>query len=826
MNGKSWRKIEEIFGEAMELPHEERASFLDQACGDNAELRREIEAWLRADAKAGGFLEGAATIPELSAAEVPTAEVPTAEVPPNGFERLGPYRILRQIGQGGMGTVYLAERDDDTFSRRVAIKVLRRGTETPKAVERFERERQILATLAHPSIARLLDGGTTAEGMPYVVMEYIEGEPIDEACHRRRLGPEARVDLILAICDAVTTAHRNLVVHRDLKPSNILIDHEGNPKLLDFGIAKLLEPNEYTIALEPTASWDRRLTPSYASPEQLRGDRMTVATDVYLLGVVLYRLLTGQSPHRLEGCSLVEVERKITTEVPPRPSTLAPGLDTDLDSIVLKALRSDPEGRYGSVEALAEDLRRYRSGLPVLARKGTFRYLAGKFLRRHRIPVVTAVVFLLLVTTFAISTVVQAKEIKRTLGRLIAVEGFIVDLFGAANPEVAKGRLIPVQEVLERGERQLRLGNTLEPGSRGLLHALFGRIALHLGDLEDARSQLEAARAAYTEAGDDRFLELAEIRARADLARALLYLEEDPKTSETLARGALEDARPLLEEDPLGLLELLNNLVTIYCLQGKWEEAEPFVEEAYALVEGSRGNVNLQQAITLSMKALLLRNKAGEPEEAHRLYEQSLAIYRQIEGEVHPDLAAILNQLGLLSRDGGDFETAVSYFEESLQVRQALYPEGHWEVGQSLFQVGVAERRAGDLVRAEDFTRRAWEVYAKDPSRGPNAGRTRFMWFHLAEIRLALGRAEEAEAMLEELPPEWWTTQKPTGQLLPLAQRAKGCTLAALGELDAAESLLTESLPATRRFFGDEAWETGLVRECLTTVKTKRQGAS
>lgn len=812
MKGLHWERVEEIFGKAMHLMPEQRQEYLDEACGVRTELRRQVEALLRADQTADGFLEDIAEFAHFSALAAPLEM----------GKRLGAYRVVRRIGEGGMGTVYLAERDDATFTRRVAIKVLRQGTESASAMQRLERERQILADLDHPGIARLLDGGTTAAGLPYVVMEYVDGEPIDRACRRLELGPTERVGLMLSVCEAVTAAHRQLVVHRDLKPSNILIDTEGQTKLLDFGIAKLLENNELGAPLEATESWDRRLTPSYASPEQLRGERITVATDVYLLGVVLYNLLAGEPPYRFEGESLIDIERRVTTQMPKPPSALAPGLDGDLDAIVLKALRSDPADRYGSVEAMAEDLRRYRAGLPVMAQQGTFRYLAGKFLQRHWLALGILTTFLLLVAGFGLFTAMQGRQIERTLGRLVAVEGFVVDLFEAADPYVAQDRRILVQEVLERGERQLELGEGLEPGSRGLLHALFGRISLHLGQVDKARSHLKAALTAYGEVADDPFFQLATIRAKADLARALLYVEENPGPSENLALEALEEGRQALEGDAEGLLDLLNNLATIYCLQGKWDSAEPLVDEAYGLFTGHAEVPGLQQAVTLSMKAMLLMNKGGKPDEARRLYEQSLAIYRDIEGSYHPDIAGILNQLGLLARESGDYEGAAARFRESLGIRRELYPEGHSEIGQSLFQIGVVERLGGDLVQAEDFTQKAWEVYAQDASRGPTHGRTRFLWLHLAEIRLELGRAAEAKVMLDELPPEWWSSLNPAGQLLPLAQRVKGCTSAKLGELEEAENLLEQSLSAMQARFGDLSRETERVRRCLEIVHAKR----
>ncbi|MEO1370454.1 MAG: serine/threonine-protein kinase, partial [Acidobacteriota bacterium] len=355
----------------------------------------------------------------------------------------------------------------------------------------FERERQILAGLDHPRIARLLDGGATESGLPYVVMEYVEGEPIDRACERLGLSVTAKVDLMLQVCDAVTAAHRALVVHRDLKPSNILIDADGRPKLLDFGIAKLLAEDSPDAA-GATSAEVRRLTPAHASPEQVRGEAVTVATDVYLLGLVLYQLLAGKPPFEVVERSWLEIEKALA-RAPKRPSDVAPGIDADLDAIILKALRAEPRERYGSVEALSEDLRRHRRGLPVQARAGSVRYVIGKTLRRRWLPLSVAALFATLLTAFAVSTALQARELERTLGRLTAVHGFVLELIAGADPEQAKGQEVSVADLLRRGERQLELGYPDDGETRAMLHAVFGRLALHTGRLDAAQGHLQQA---------------------------------------------------------------------------------------------------------------------------------------------------------------------------------------------------------------------------------------------------------------------------------------------------------------------------------------------
>ncbi|MEM7352630.1 MAG: tetratricopeptide repeat protein, partial [Acidobacteriota bacterium] len=463
----------------------------------------------------------------------------------------------------------------------------------------------------------------------------------------------------------------------------------------------------------------------------------------------------------------------------------------------------------------------YREGRPVSARQGQLSYVASKFIRRHWIPIATALLFTALIAAFAVSTAVQANRNARTLGRLVAVERFLADLFGAVSPEIAKGRQIPVDEVLQRGERQLDLGLIREAGSRGLLHALFGRIALHLGDLTQARDHLERALEAYQEVTNDPYIGLAEIRARGDLALVTLYHGRDAAEAETLAREALALGRDHPQLDRPALLRLLNTVTMIYCLQGNWAEARPLADEAYALSTAAGAPPSLQAAAALSLRALLEKNQDQKPEEASRLYARSLTIYRQLEGDTHPDIAAVLNQLGLLATARGDTASATRHLGEALEVRQRLYPQGHWEIGQSLYQLGIVHRRSADLNRAEELLHEAWQVYVRE--RGPEYGRTIFMWLHLADVRFALGRAQETEAMLEELTPAWWASRKPTSRLLPLARRVLGCTLGALGRLAEAEDLLQLSLDALQDQQGPEAWETRAARACLDDVRARRQ---
>jgi non-specific serine/threonine protein kinase/serine/threonine-protein kinase len=426
VNPEQWEQIKALLGAALEREPGERSSFLRHACGSDEVLRGELEALLSAyDA------EKSVPAPPLPAAPGSSLE--------EAGTKIGAYRVIRKIGMGGMGAVYLAVRADDAFQKKVAIKLVQAGVDAEEIAQRFRHERQILAGFDHPNIAKLLDGGTTEQGLPYFVMDYVEGTPIDQYCESHKLQIGERIRLFREVCSAVQYVHQNLVVHRDLKPGNILVTPEGAPKLLDFGIAKLLKPEMFTSLAEATRVEFRLMTPGYASPEQVRGEPVTTASDVYSLGVILYELLTSCRPYKVTTDSPAELLRAVCEQEPERLSTavvLADGatrrkntltpkqiaaergtlpeklrkqLSGDLDTIVAKALRKEPQRRYASVEQLSEDLRHHLAGLPVSAHRDTWNYRAGKFARRHAAGIAAAALIALSLVAGVVATTWQAR---------------------------------------------------------------------------------------------------------------------------------------------------------------------------------------------------------------------------------------------------------------------------------------------------------------------------------------------------------------------------------------------------------------------------------
>ena len=476
------RDLEDMFGAAMELPAAEREVFLAAHCAEDTALRRELKSLLEFADGAEGFVSS--VIDDV-----------------RGRDRIGPYRIEREIGAGGMGTVYLAVRDDGEFHQRVAIKVARWEMGAGWAIQRFRSERQVLAHLAHPNIARLLDGGSTADGVPYLVMEYVEGQPLVTHCSERNLTIAERLVLFLRVCDAVACAHRNLVIHRDIKPANILVTTDGEPKLLDFGISKLLDPADTGDAHAACRTLPL-MTPEYASPEQVRGEAVTTSTDVYSLGAVLYELLTEQRPYRIENSSPAEVQRAICDTAPPRPSAAGPRvLAGDLDNIVLKALHKDTVRRYSSVEQFAEDIRRYLAARPVIAREDTPAYRARKFVARHKTGVAAAVLLALTLLAGAAATAWQAK---RVADQVFRAEKRFVQFRKLANAFLFdfQEKIQDLRDISEARQLVLRTGveyiDTLarEAGDDPIFVREIARAYEKLGDVQGFRDDAALGKAA------------------------------------------------------------------------------------------------------------------------------------------------------------------------------------------------------------------------------------------------------------------------------------------------------------------------------------------
>ncbi|MEP7341057.1 MAG: serine/threonine-protein kinase, partial [Acidobacteriota bacterium] len=504
MTPERWQKVEEVFETSVELPLEEREAFLTRVCNGDEELRAEIASLLANEVEETYFQsavkDGAKTFARAAVEEIVG-------------QRIGVYRLTALVGQGGMGAVYSAIRDDDQFNQQVAIKIIKRGMDTSFVLRRFWRERQILASLNHPNIARLLDGGTTPDGRPYFVMEFIAGQPISDYCDAHQLSIPDRLKLFRQVCAAVQFAHQNLVVHRDLKPANILVAEDGAPKLLDFGIAKLLASDTGRAATR-TQTGLRMMTPDYASPEQVRGGAITTASDIYSLGTVLYELLTGQRAHQFKTYAPVEIEETVCRTEAEKPSEAAAHgggaaarwrkqLAGDLDNIVLMALRKEPERRYQSVEQFSEDIRRHLEGLPVAARKDTLGYRASKFARRNKLAIAAAALVIASLLGGMIAANRQARRAERRFQQVRKLANtFLFDIHDEIKklPGSTAARAHVVNTALEYLDN-LALEADDDPALQLDLARAYDRVGRVLGDPNEQNlGQSAAARAGFQKA--------------------------------------------------------------------------------------------------------------------------------------------------------------------------------------------------------------------------------------------------------------------------------------------------------------------------------------
>ena len=561
-----------LFDRAAALSVDARTAYLGGACPDDAGVRAEVEALLAFDRPGDQALDagirraiGDAAVGLHLAAPHPS--------------RIGPYRVISHIGDGGMGAVYLAEREGD-FNPRVAVKVIR-GLAGEDGLRRFRAERQILAALQHPGITRLLDGGATAGGLPYLVMEHVDGMPIDRYCESRGLTVAARVALLRRVCDAVSHAHRGLVVHRDLKPSNILVTADGSPKLLDFGIARLLDDEraEGGDARVQTAPSRRLLTPDYASPEQVRGDPITTSTDVYSLGVLLFELLTGTRPLTFASRGATEIARVVCGQTAPRPSAAAASnprfarqIAGDLDTIVLAALEKDPARRYASVDHLSDDLRRFLERRPVLARPATWRYRARRLVRRHRAATAAAAMSVVIVAGFAIALAVAGRRAARERDAAERVTTMLVHLLSASPAPSSAPATITPRDLVDRGIDQVRRDLRDEPALQARLFEALGAIYAGLGLVDRAQAALQESVAAGQAAGAED--SQAGARTMWRLAEALRdrgrYAEAEP-----LARAAYAMSSRLVGTSNPQSAQMLNTLGMILHARGRQDEAAP-----------------------------------------------------------------------------------------------------------------------------------------------------------------------------------------------------------------------------------------------------------
>jgi serine/threonine-protein kinase len=743
MKAVDLERVEEILHEALAHPPTDRAAFLDTSCKDDRRLRREVESLL---ACAG---EAERLFGVLSPAVIAGIEPDAAD--PNLGTAVGGYRLVDRIGAGGMANVYRGDREDGEFDQTVAIKLIRRGLDTDEILDRFRRERQVLAGLAHPNIARLLTGGTTDDGRPYFAMEHVSGERIDDYCDARGLSIDERVELFRVVCDAVQFAHRALVVHRDLKPGNILVeDRDGTPipKLLDFGIAKVLDDSGTDRTVSRTDAGRRRLTPAYASPEQVRGGPVTTAMDVYSLGVVLYLLLTGRSPYRTDPGS-DDLEQAICNEPPVRPSAIA-DIPGDLERIVLKALHKDPTRRYATAEALSEDLGRYLRGWPIRARPDSAGYRLRMFVARHRAGLgVAAVIAVMLVAATVLSSVlyVQARAARALADNqtrtAMVINSYLTDLLTSVDPEVARGRDVTVlREALDRTSE--RIGDELEnaPEVAAGLHRTIGETYFAIGEYEKAAAHLrEAARLSEMPEVDP----LERIEALLVLTRCLSEwnVYEEGRQAVTTALQVIDVHRPW---DTALRGRALAHFGDLLVGHGQYEEAETRLRAAIGLLR-QPGADPPDLAYALEKLGLMLVDKR-RVDEARPLLGEAHDILKAAYGERHKRLATIETELGWCARRSGDVEAALGHYRRALAIRRELLDPGHISIANSVIGLTAVQEDLGHLEQAEQGYLEAIGII--EASVGFMHTETGTAYNNLGGLYNKMGRLEEAAEALEK----------------------------------------------------------------------------
>ena len=688
MDHTRWRDVERVLDTALESDPHSWPTILDQECGNDLDLRREVEGLLRRYTTAQQFLN----VPPARAAAALVSEMRGAAE--SRGRRIGAYSVVRQIGQGGTARVYLADRADGQFSQHVALKLLRPGYDSEIDQGRFRAERQILATLNHANIARLLDGGVTDDGLPYLVMELVDGQPIDRHCETNVLPVRRRLEMFLTITDATQHAHRSLVVHRDLKPSNILVTDDGHVKLLDFGLAKLLEPvpADSTSTARTTQHW---MTPEYAAPEQVRGETATTLTDVYQLGVVLYELLSGRLPFGTRSQNRHELERAILEAEPTAPSLLRPGLGGDLDAIILKAMRKDPAQRYQSAQALGDDVRRFLAGHPVLARRQTAAYRARRFARRHAFGLAVAAAAVLVIVAYGVTLLTQRARIARALAdaqtearKAEQVTDLMIGLFETSQGGRAFGDTVTARELLARGVERAR-AMTAQPVIQGQMLDAIGQIHVQLGAYEQARVVFEEALTIRRSALGNEHLDVAV--TLSNLAN-VLQTRGNYAGAEQLFREALAIRRQAL--GPSHELSLQSLYWVGYALhgQGKPREAAPLHDEWMAAVLAQPPETTTARATDLINLATLLGYR-GQGARSASLIREAIEIRRKILGPTHPNVGRAMTYLGTTLRGEGKLEAADSVLQAAVELLRVAYPDGSVEVAEAL------TARARTLVR-------------------------------------------------------------------------------------------------------------------------------
>lgn len=815
--------------------------FLREACGADEALFDRARDRMRASSPDWWDLE--------DAAEADVEESASADYV---GQLIGPYRVTRTLGLGGMGEVVLAERADEQFRQQVAIKLVRRGLVSRQVRGRLKIERQILASLNHPNIAKLLDGGVTDDGTPYIVMEFVEGEPIDAYCDRYRLSTRDRLRLMLTVCSAVHAAHRNLVVHRDLKPSNILVTRDGVPKLLDFGIAKLLDSRDSMHTVAETRADIRLMTLDHASPEQILGLPVTTSSDIYVLGVLLYELLTGYRPFNVANKPLSAVERLICEQAPVAPSATLVAARTsvdanevaalaearattvtrwikelrgDLDNMVLMAMRKEPERRYASVEQFAADIDRYLKGMTVIARTDQWTYRTTKFVRRHAVAVGLSSALVVLLAGFAVTTAIQSQHLQKERDAVSAqrsraeaerdraesTTSFLMEAFRVSDPNESRGNEIRAREILDQGAKRIDAELQGQPATQAVMLDTIGRVYFNMGLWSEAEPLLERARTLRVALLGDSHPDVAEsFISLGKLRREQGKYDE----AESLFARALKINQLTPGPETLQVAKVLREQGLLFHLTGKLDDAERVFRHSLTIYRRA-GAPALVVTPVMSDLADLLQARNDLPA-AEQLFREALREDRQELGVDHPLYASHLLRVATVTQAQGRIDEAEGLFIQSIALLRRVYGDKHPETIDALISLGSLQQEKKDYEAAEKSFRTALQLDRQ--LRGEKHSYVGIDLMQLGSLATARGRYQEAEQLIRESLAVLRTSLPDNHPYVATGVANLGRTLLELNRLEEAETTLRQAIDLEAQAFGADNENVAVAKISLARV--------
>lgn len=816
MGDERWQKLKQIFSEAVELQGKKRQDYLNNACGDNKKLKRDVLSLLKAYDQTGAIDRSIDEFRNSVFSEVESVDM-TGRI-------IGSYKIIDNLGQGGMGSVFLAERADDQFDQQVALKLLKNGFISDNQTRRFLAERQILASLNHTNIATLLDGGVTEYGQPWFVMEYVEGLPICQYCDKHQLNIQKRLNIFLSVCEAVQFAHQKLVIHRDLKPSNILVNDNGQVKLLDFGISKVLTPNDVISINKPeTVTGLFPLTPEYASPEQIKNEGVTTASDIYQLGIVLYELLTGYRPYEVEGRSPAEIERNICNELPTRPSAaitklpairnhsegtshqissrrntsperLTRQLKGDLDTIILKAMKNEPERRYDSAEQLGADIQLYLSGRPVLAYPDSWIYRSQKFIHRHTAGFTTAIAFLLLVIGYGFTITWQTHQTQQALvqanneaAKARQVSDFLMGMFEAGDPAETLGDTVTARVLLDKGIKQAEMLDSQPEVQAEMLHVI-GKVYSSLGEYDDALPVLMRSLQLHEQIYDSTDLATAQIHYQIG---SVLHGMGDYHQSYNHYQNALSIFRKHPDSISPEYAASLHNVASV---QSSHQDVQKFKSMHREALEINRQIFESDHPeIAVSLQHLGSSHLyEGESDTAIKYFQNALDILHKNSRSESPEAAEIFTGLGMGFEMNGEFEKAEENLQKAYSIREKIYGARHSLTAISLKDLGDFYRKRSDFTRADSLYNSVLTLINEEfgeqhPLRRP-------VLQNMGILYMQMDQPARAESYLRETLDLLKATLQPEHPRIATAQRRLASCLKLLHNYEEAEKLLDKSL--------------------------------